>query len=229
MKHILPFILLNSIGCSGQSSTDQLSVKDFQEKLKQTSSPAIIDVRSSEEFKQGHLKGALNMNWNDKEFYTRLESVKKNDTCFVYCLSGGRSSSAAQKMREMGYKQVYEMKGGLLTWRSASLPEEGTGREKGISKAQFNELISSAPLVLVDVYADWCAPCKRMAPELETIKKEYGDKLKLVKINADKNQDLIEFMDIGSLPTIIIFKNGTMSWGKAGYIEPDIIRKKLSN
>lgn len=82
--------------------------------------------------------------------------------------------------------------------------------------SKFKKLVSSHPVVLVDFYADWCGPCKTMAPELDKLKKQLGDRLKLVKINTEKNKLLSADLGIRSIPTLMLYKNGKLVERKAG-------------
>ena len=71
-----------------------------------------------------------------------------------------------------------------------------------------NEVINSKGVVLIDFYADWCGPCRMMAPVIDNIAEEVGEKVKVFKVNVDENQDLAIKYNVMSIPTIIIFKNG---------------------
>ena len=71
----------------------------------------------------------------------------------------------------------------------------------------FQEIIKSDHPVLVDFHADWCAPCKTMNPILKNIKKEVGDKLKIIKINVDNNQQVANKFQVKGIPTFILFQN----------------------
>lgn len=71
-----------------------------------------------------------------------------------------------------------------------------------------SEVLNSKKPVLVDFYADWCGPCKMMAPVVEEIAEELQDKVKVGKINVDDNQDLAMEYNVMSIPTLIIFKDG---------------------
>lgn len=82
--------------------------------------------------------------------------------------------------------------------------------------AKFNELVESHPLVLVDFFAEWCGPCKMMAPVLEKTKKEMGETVKIVKIDVDKNQGLAQQYKVQGVPMFMIFKNGKPVWKKSG-------------
>lgn len=71
-----------------------------------------------------------------------------------------------------------------------------------------NEVKKSEKIVIVDFYADWCGPCKMMAPIIDKVAEELGDSVKVGKVNTDENMDLAEEYGIMSIPTIMIFKNG---------------------
>ncbi len=83
-------------------------------------------------------------------------------------------------------------------------------------KPGFKELIQSEKPVLVDFYADWCGPCKAMAPALEQLSSKMGDQLKVIKINVDKNQQAAAAYQVQSIPTLIIFQKGQIKWRQAG-------------
>ncbi len=80
----------------------------------------------------------------------------------------------------------------------------------------FNDLINSSTPVLIDFYAEWCGPCKAMKPILENLKTRMGDKVKIVKIDVDNNQDIASQLEIRSIPTLIMFQNGKQVWKKIG-------------
>jgi len=83
-------------------------------------------------------------------------------------------------------------------------------------KQGFQELIKSETPVLVDFYADWCGPCKAMGPVLEKVSKTMGDRVKIIKINVDKNQTAAAAYRVQSIPTMILFKKGEVKWRQAG-------------
>ncbi len=83
-------------------------------------------------------------------------------------------------------------------------------------KTGFKELIQSDKPVLVDFYADWCGPCKAMAPALEQLSSKLGDQVKVIKINVDKNQKAASAYQVQSIPTLIVFQKGQIKWRQAG-------------
>ena len=82
----------------------------------------------------------------------------------------------------------------------------------------FQEIIKSDHPVLVDFHADWCAPCKTMNPILKNIKKELGDKLKIIKINVDNNQQVANRFQVKGIPTFILFHNSEIKWRQSGVL-----------
>lgn len=97
-----------------------IGVEDFDKKLKVTPGAQLIDVRTPEEFMDGHLESAKNLNFYDDLFAKNLESLDKNSPVFVYCKSGGRSSNAMNLMKEKGFSEVYNLQGGITAWGNAS-------------------------------------------------------------------------------------------------------------
>ena len=83
----------------------------------------------------------------------------------------------------------------------------------------FQEIIKGEIPVLVDFYAEWCYPCKTMNPILKNIKKQFGDELKIIKINIDNNQKVASKFQVRGIPTFILFKNNEVKWRQSGIIE----------
>ena len=85
----------------------------------------------------------------------------------------------------------------------------------------FNSIIKSDLPVVVDFSAEWCAPCRMMAPILSQVKKSLGSGVRILKVDVDKNPALASASNVRSVPTIKIYKSGTEKWSGAGVIQAD--------
>ena len=83
--------------------------------------------------------------------------------------------------------------------------------------ASFKELVNGEVPVLVDVYADWCGPCKAMMPEIDALASTHSEKLRVLKVNIDRNPHLGEAFGIRGVPTLLLFKAGELVWRGSGY------------
>ena len=233
------YLLMNFLGlailfssCSnGQLSKTNLAPEDFQKKMEELSNAPVIDVRTPGEYSEGHIKYAVNIDWSGDNFDQQTEVLSKDEPLFVYCLSGGRSSAAVAHLKEIGFKEVYELNGGIMRWKSASLPlttdASGKPKAQGMSSEEFKKLTTSDKLVLVDVFAEWCGPCKKMAPSLEEIAKEMADKVTIIRIDSDKNPLISSELGIEALPTLILYKDNKIIWHNIGFLSKEEIMEHL--
>lgn len=100
---------------------------------------------------------------------------------------------------------------------------------KNITDAQFEEVVlKSAQPVLVDFWAEWCGPCRGLAPKLEELAKEMTGKVTIVKINVDENRDHAVKYGVRGIPTMIIFKNGQNVDQISGNVAKDLIQSTLT-
>ena len=92
----------------------------------------------------------------------------------------------------------------------------------------FQDIIKGEKPILVDFFADWCAPCKTMNPILKSIKSKMGDEIKILKINVDKNQAVADKFNVRGIPTFIIFKQNELKWSQSGIIEENKLIEELN-
>ena len=90
--------------------------------------------------------------------------------------------------------------------------------------AKFSDIIDDNRPVLIDFYADWCQPCKMVAPILKDVKNSMGDQVRIIKIDVDKNPAISSRFNIRSVPTLMLFKNGKIKFSQAGVIPAQQIK-----
>ncbi len=111
--YIFAFVLIVNLGCSQINSKPITEVS--QNELKNV---VLVDVRTPEEFSEGHLSDALNIDWLGSEFVKNFETIDKDETIYVYCKMGGRSAKAQAKLEELGYSHVVNLEGGYDAWKA---------------------------------------------------------------------------------------------------------------
>lgn len=94
---------------------------------------------------------------------------------------------------------------------------------------KLNEIINGSQLTLVDFFATWCGPCKMMHPVLEQLKEEKGDSLRIIKIDIDKNEALMEQYRIQSVPTLMLFRKGDTLWRQSGAMSLSDLKKVVNS
>ena len=117
------FIFGSCNNAQTQKINTNLNAAEFAAKIEELPTSPIVDVRTPDEFSQGHLQNARNIDWTGSDFQQQVSRFDKSKPILVYCLSGGRSYAAANQIRSEGFKEVYELSGGIVKWRAANLPE----------------------------------------------------------------------------------------------------------
>jgi rhodanese-related sulfurtransferase len=221
LRSVPGLLFLLTITISGFAQETALSPREFEKQLKQQS-VQVLDVRTSEEFRQGHINKALQADWlQKKEFSNRVQHLDKNLPILVYCASGVRSAEAGRWLRSNGYSNVYELKGGLLQWKAEDMAVVNSKNEKQLSQKEYKSIITSKDEVLIHFGADWCPPCVKMKPALEEFRKGAGKNIPIEKIDAGVNTQLMKQLDVSTLPTFIFYKNGKEKARKQGVLSTE--------
>lgn len=120
MKKLTIILLLlftaNSVIAQTPTSKNLLTPEEFREAISQED-VILIDVRTPEEFSEGHIKGSKNIDFLAPGFSSRFKDFNKEQPVYIYCRSGNRSGKAAKVLSEMGFKTIYDLKGGFLAWK----------------------------------------------------------------------------------------------------------------
>jgi thioredoxin 1 len=229
---IIFFLFLGSNVFSQNKDFFLLSINDFDLKLKAKAGIAqLVDVRTTEEYLRGHLKKAANLNFTDDNFEDLVKAkLDKTRPVFVYCFSGRRSADAATFLRDLGFKEVYDMAGGFAKWTSSSKPYASdnmtTQPIAAFTLENLDRVVKANDLVLIDFYAEWCGPCKKMSPILNKIADENKG-IKLLKIDAEKSDNIALVFKVEEIPTYVIIKKGRQVWRGTGEMDEAEINEIL--
>lgn len=221
---VLILFVLNT-SCTNSQNFKSVDVAEFKTTLEKTTDAQLLDVRTPGEFAGGHISNAKNVDWNGSDFDTQVANLDKEKPVFVYCLSGGRSKKAASHLKDLGFKNIIELNGGYLAWSKANANTNDAWI--GMTKEAYNQLLVSDKIVVIDFYAEWCAPCKKMAPYLDKMSKELADKVIIHRIDADKNKSLFNALGYEGLPVVLVYKNGKETFKKNQFVSEEELRKAL--
>jgi rhodanese-related sulfurtransferase len=119
----LVFLLLGVTSCL-KNQTDSAQVLDVVSYEKKMTQPNVqlVDVRTPEEFNEGHLENAVNIDFMADDFDVKVASLDKEKPVMVYCKSGGRSAKSAARLKELGFKTISDLEGGITNWTSEDKP-----------------------------------------------------------------------------------------------------------
>lgn len=93
--------------------------------------------------------------------------------------------------------------------------------------SSFSNIINSEKPVLIDFFATWCGPCQALAPVLKEVKESLGDRISIIKIDVDKNQEIASKYQVKGVPTMLIFQNGKQLWRQSGVLSKEQIIKVI--
>lgn len=224
MKRQLTFILvLLGFASAAIAQTEKpeglLPVDQFASKLKAQPVPQLIDARSAEEFALNHIPNAVNLNRQTEGYETLVKGISKLKPVFVYSIANGRSVALANDLRSKGFSEVYILDSGIGAWTGAGNPLYTTAK-KGLTLAEYNSILASNKLVLVDIGSKYCGSCKNVKPILEILRREHGDALKIVEIELEESPELIASLKtVSAFPYLILYKQGDIVLKRAGLTE----------
>ncbi|MBK9510696.1 MAG: redoxin family protein [Cytophagaceae bacterium] len=162
--------------------------------------------------------------------FSGVAGLDKSKPVFLYCLSGSRSSSAMGYLMQIGFKEVYNLQRGTLSWQSAGLALESSSSPSSnptMTLAQLKGLSANNKTILVDFYAEWCGPCKKMEPFLAEIAKEKAGQVQVVRVDVDANPALAQELKIEAIPYLQVYKNQNVTWSNIGLVSKDDVVKNL--
>jgi rhodanese-related sulfurtransferase len=227
-NRILYFLSTAFFLLSCNSNAQNVDANTFEQKIK-AGGVQVLDVRTAGEYSGSHLKNVMLADWTNKaQFEERVKYLDKNKTLLVYCAAGGRSGQAAVWLKEQGFKEVVNLQGGITAWNAASKPVVREGGAVELSTAAFNATIASSGIVLVDIGAAWCPPCKKMEPILDELSKTLQGKYTLLKVDGGNDVSVMKELGAAVLPTFMVYKNGKLSWKKEGIATLEELKSALT-
>lgn len=124
LAHVICVMLIIA-GCGVSDSGSQiLSPEDFKVGLAADTEEQLVDVRTPGEYGEGHLAGALNIDFKSGDFREQVDNLDKGRAVYIYCRSGGRSAASAKVLSELGFRKIFDLGGGYLGWEASGLPTE---------------------------------------------------------------------------------------------------------
>lgn len=111
-------LILVSLGTYAQEKTGfkVIGPAEYKEQISPKEDVQLVDVRTPEEFEEGHIEGAENINFHSEDFLEQFKDMDKSRPLYIYCRSGNRSGKAAEQLLAMGFEEVIDLKGGFLSW-----------------------------------------------------------------------------------------------------------------
>jgi thioredoxin 1 len=234
MRKILLSLVISLFALSSiTSQVKNVNALEFS-KLTQSGNGVILDVRTSGEYSRGHIDGATNISSNDSNVREKLGVLNSSNPVYVYCLSGARSRSVANYLSQQGFPKVYNLSRGIMEWNRADLPlVTSSATVKSASKKytipEFDKIEKENASIIVDFYAPWCAPCKKMMPIFDKVQAEYKGKVKVVKVDITANEAIKNRYNVESIPTTVMIKSGELVYSHSGVLTYDEIDKALNS
>jgi len=215
------------------SGIKQVNSLQFRELIKNDTG-ALLDVRTSSEFQNGHISNSGQLNFYAFNFKNKLLLLPKNQPIYLYCNTGYRSEKAARYLIANGYKNVYNLEHGIMDWELKNLPvvvdpNARPDTDNKMEFAEYTKLIDSSEPVFIDFYAPWCGPCRKMMPLIDSLKVDYHKRINIVKVNVDASKKLVKELKIGGVPYLALYDNGKLIYSKNGELTRNDLIKIFDN
>ena len=203
----------------------------YKETLAQKNSIQLFDMRNEASFARGHIKKARQFDYESDDFENEITQQFSFDVpLLIYCASGEKSNEAAVFLHEIGFKKVIVLEGGFVNWASKSKPYVSFSKaiEPSVvfTTKDFERLVTSQPIVLVDFFATWCGPCKKLSPILSKLETEMHE-VNFLKLDADTNELIVNHLSVSEIPTLLLYKNGRQVWRSTGILSEEQLRAVL--
>ena len=233
MKQILFMALsfFSLFSCS--AGIKDLNVEQFASAV--ADGACVLDVRTPEEFAEGYIPGAVNIDWNGEDFLGNVDAAfDASEPIYLYCRSGRRSAAAAKALSKAGYKIVFNLLGGFNAWTEAGkhidqdqqyavtlLPSGSDAPEIVLKDIEGNELRLSdfrGKSVVLVFWASWCPDCRAEVPELKAMHAAADpDKVQFVSVSFDREfEALVNFAAENELPGVQLFDPAGKKESKVG-------------
>lgn len=127
MRYFSLLLCFALLGCNAWKhgkhfSYEEMNCADFETKINSDSGYILVDVRTPKEYRNGHMKNAVNVSYFNSWFTDSIKKLDRNKTIYMYCQTQHRSPLASRKMKKMGFKKIIDLKGGFMKWENKQMP-----------------------------------------------------------------------------------------------------------
>ncbi|KAF2333591.1 rhodanese-like domain-containing protein [Flavobacterium ginsenosidimutans] len=209
------FLLFTIVNFS-QGKSANILLDAFYSKIKSQKNPQIIDARGADEFALNHIEGALNFNLKSEDYEKHVAALNPSKPVFIYSIAAYRSGLLSTDLAKRGFSEVYILEGGIASWIGGGKPFYSNLKSK-LSLPEYKKILADNNYVLVDIGSKYCATCKTVKPILESIRSQYGEKLKIIEIELEESPQVIaDLKTVKVFPTLILYENGKIVFKKDG-------------
>lgn len=213
---ITSLILLFTIAGFSQGKSANLLLDAFYAKTKSQKNPQIIDARGADEFALNHIEGAVNFNLKSDDYEKYAAALNPSQPVFIYSIAAYRSGLLAADLSKKGFSEVYILEGGIASWIGGGKPFYSNLKSK-LSLAEYKKILAENHYVLVDIGSKYCATCKTVKPILESLRSQYGQKLKIIEIELEESPQVIaDLKNVKVFPTLIFYQKAKIIFKKDG-------------